>query len=141
MVVVPWKSRRRRQGEKTPYEDSIHKEGNRCRADRFDCTRRCRPDERVEALGVDEDALSAARESGQSLAEIAEANGGDIDAVIAILIEHKTDRIQTAVENGRLTQAEADEMIASLEERVTERVNAAPGERGQGRNGRHRGGN
>ena len=30
------------------------------------------------------------------------------------------------IENGRLTQAEADERLADLTERITERVNTAP---------------
>lgn len=93
----------------------------------------------TEALGVDEDALRAARDAGQSLADVAAAEGVPVADVVAAIVEAKTEKIQAKV-GDRLTQEEADERIAGLEERVTEGVNAARGERGEGHGKRgHRG--
>ena len=86
----------------------------------------------TEALGVGEEVLDAAREAGQSIADVAAANGADLDAVIAAIVDSKTAHIQEHVAAGDITQEEANEKIAGLAERVTERVNTAPGERGDG---------
>ncbi|NIR37390.1 MAG: hypothetical protein GWO22_15820, partial [Actinobacteria bacterium] len=40
------------------------------------------------------------------------------------------ERIQEAVENGRITQEQADEKLADLEQRITDRVNGEAPERG-----------
>lgn len=83
----------------------------------------------TETLGITEDELAAAREAGQSLADVATAQGVPVETLVAALVEAKTDQILEHVAAGDLTQDEADEKIAGLEERVTERVNAEPGER------------
>jgi hypothetical protein len=103
--------------------------------------REARKAERVavltEALGVGEEVLDAAREAGQSIADVAAANGADLDTVIDAIVENKTAHIQEHVAAGDITQDEANEKIAGLAERVTERVNTVPGERGdaEGRRG------
>lgn len=84
----------------------------------------------TDVLGVDIDALKAARDAGQSLADVAAAQDVPVADVVDAIVEAKTEQIQSKV-GDRLTQEKADEMIASLEERVTEFVNAAPGERGE----------
>ncbi|MEM7093117.1 MAG: hypothetical protein AAF567_08940 [Actinomycetota bacterium] len=86
----------------------------------------------TDALGVGEDVLQAAREAGQSIADVADANGVSVDSVVTALVDHKAAQIQARVDAGDLTQEEANEKIAGLAERVTERVNATPGERGDG---------
>ena len=89
----------------------------------------------TDALGVGEDVLQAAREAGQSIADVAADQGVAIETVVDAIVESKTAHIQEHVADGDLTQAEADERIAGLNERVTERVNATPGERGDGERG------
>lgn len=86
----------------------------------------------TDALGVGEDVLQAAREAGQSIADVATAQGVSVESVVAAIVENKTSHIQEHVAAGDLTQDEANEKIAGLAERVTERVNATPGERGDG---------
>ena len=119
-------------------------ERSELRAER-QANREARKAERVavltEALGVGEEVLDAAREAGQSIADVAAANGADIDTVIAAIVDNKTAHIQEHVDAGDITQEEANEKIAGLAERVTERVNSAPGERGdgEGRRGLNRG--
>ena len=83
----------------------------------------------AEALGMTEDELRTALEpDGTSLADVAEDQGVDVVTLVDALVQAQQDRIAQAVEDGRLTQEEADERLADLEERVTERVNSdAPG--------------
>ena len=91
----------------------------------------------AEALGMTEDELRTALEpDGTSLADVAEAEGVDVGTLVDALVEAQQERIAQAVEDGRLTQEEADERLADLEERVTERVNSAdPGPGGRGGHG------
>jgi hypothetical protein len=73
------------------------------------------------------EALSA---EGATLASVAEAQGVDVQVVIDALVDEAEEHLAQAVEDGRLTQEEADEKLAELEARITERVNsdeAGPG--------------
>ena len=89
----------------------------------------------TDALGVGEDVLQAARDAGQSIADVAADQGVAIETVVDAIVESQTAHIQEHVVAGGLTQAEANERIAGLAERVTERVNATPGEHGDGERG------
>jgi hypothetical protein len=75
-------------------------------------------DAMAEAIGIDVEDLHAALEDGQTPAEVAEANGVSradlVDAVVADI----TDHIQQAVEDGQLTQDEADERLADVEDQA-----------------------
>lgn len=74
-------------------------------------------------LGMTEDELKEALRSGDTLAEIAEANGVDPQTVIDTLVADAEAKLAEAVENDRLTQEEADEIAANLDERITNFVN------------------
>lgn len=52
---------------------------------------------------------------GQTLAEIAEANGLSVDDVVTEALAYTDDRLSVAVVSGRLTQEEADELLAEAE--------------------------
>jgi lambda repressor-like predicted transcriptional regulator len=91
------------------------------------------------ALGLSEDDLrSALQTEGTTLAQVAEDEGVAVDTLIAALVQAQEERIAQAVEDGRLSQEEADDRPADLEERIIERVNSADGGRGHGDG--HRGG-
>ncbi|PJF20788.1 MAG: hypothetical protein CUN56_14400 [Phototrophicales bacterium] len=62
-------------------------------------------------------------EPGSTMADVITANGGDVNAIIGILIAQATDQINEAVENERLTQERADELLAELETRLNEMMN------------------
>ncbi len=94
----------------------------------------------LEGLGLTMEQVQEGREAGQTLAETAEANGVDQNALVDALVEAAMERADAAVEDGRATQEEADERLVGIEERVTERVNSEPGERDGGRRGPGRGG-
>ncbi len=59
--------------------------------------------------------LRADLRGGQSLADIITSSGGSVDAVIAQAVAAETARITSAVSHGRLTQAQADKLIAALQ--------------------------
>lgn len=60
----------------------------------------------AEALGISEDELRAALEGGQSIAQVAEAEGVDVQAVIDALVADATTRLEEAITNlpDRMTE-------------------------------------
>ena len=80
-------------------------------------------DSLAELLGMDADALREALLSDSTLADVAADQGVDVEVVVEAIVDQKTERIEQAVEDGRLTEDEAAEKTADLEERVTTRVN------------------
>lgn len=73
-------------------------------------------------LGIERaDLVGALR--GQSLAEIIDANGGDIDQITADVIAAVTDRVNQAVADGNLLQERADQILAKLDETVVQALN------------------
>jgi hypothetical protein len=60
---------------------------------------------------------------GATLAEIITGQGGDVDAVIARVIEAVTERVNTAYEEGWVGPAFVEAVLEDLEERVTAAVN------------------
>lgn len=83
----------------------------------------------AEAIGIDAEDLRAALQDGQTPAEVAEDNGVSrddlVDAVVADIDEH----LDQAVEDGHLTEDEADERRADAEDRANAIVD---GERPEG---------
>lgn len=76
----------------------------------------------ADTLGITPEALRDALESGQTLQQVIEANGKTVAQVVdAAVAEHST-RLAEAVAAGDLTQAEADEKLATLEERLTQAI-------------------
>jgi hypothetical protein len=66
---------------------------------------------------------------GMTLAEVVEANGGDVQTVIDDAVSDATARINEAVTNDRLTQAQADELIANLNTLFTNAINGTARQR------------
>jgi polyhydroxyalkanoate synthesis regulator phasin len=67
----------------------------------------------AEQLGMTADELQAELEAGKTIAELAEEKGVDLDAA---RIEAMKERIQQAVEDGKMTQEQADWMLQGLEQ-------------------------
>jgi polyhydroxyalkanoate synthesis regulator phasin len=90
------------------------------------------------ALDMTEDELrTALQEDGATLAGIAEEQGVPVEDLVAALVEAAQERIAQAVEDGRISQEQADARLGDLEERITEWVNAdLPGHLGHGHGGR-----
>jgi hypothetical protein len=85
-------------------------------------------------IGVSEDDLRAALESGQSIADVATAHGVDPQAVIDALVADAQAKLADRVADGDLTQEQADEISADLAQHITDLVNHAglPGPGGRG---------
>ena len=83
----------------------------------------CNLDAAAEAIGIEEADLKAAIQSGDSIADVAAANGVDADAVIDAMVNAKAENIAEKVAEGRITQDEADVELAELEARITDQVN------------------
>jgi hypothetical protein len=69
-------------------------------------------------LGLTEEALHEQLHDGATLAEIAEDQGVDVDDLVTALVAAAEEDLAAAVEDGRLDQERADEIIATLEERI-----------------------
>lgn len=76
----------------------------------------------AEAIGIDVEDLRTQIRDGATVAEVAEANGVSSDAVVDAIVQAKLDRLAQAVEDGRLTQDEADEKALDIEDCVTTRL-------------------
>ena len=82
-----------------------------------------RLEELAATLGTTADELRTELQNGSSLADVAAANGVDVQVVIDQLVADATERIDDAIEDGKITADEAAERLDELEERVTDRVN------------------
>ncbi len=92
----------------------------------------------LEATGLDESAVYAALKDGSTLAELIEANGGDVDSAAAAMIAQATAEINARVEAGQVSQARADAMLGMIEVEITEGIHNSFDDfaDGKGRRGR-----
>ena len=79
--------------------------------------------ELAELVGTDSDGLKTALGEGKTLAEIAEANGVEVQTVVDALVEQTNERIDSAVEAGKLTEAEAETKRSEAATKIEEVVN------------------
>jgi len=87
---------------------------------------------KAEVLGLTVEELQDARDAGQRLNEIVEAQGMTMEEFHAEVQAAKIDQINQAIADGEMTQAEADAMI--------ERIENGCGRGGSGHGGPERGG-
>lgn len=73
--------------------------------------------------GLDVATIRTELQNGRSLAQIAAAHGSSGDALVQAVVDAAKTRLDRAVSNGRLTQAEADQMLTTIRERATTLVN------------------
>lgn len=78
-------------------------------------------------LGMSQAALEAELIDGKSLADVAKAEGKSVAGLVQALVADAKKRLDEAVDDGELTQAQADEIGEDLEERITEFVYREPG--------------
>jgi hypothetical protein len=74
-------------------------------------------------LGMSREEIQQERQEGSSLVKIAESKGFKAEEIINTILEAKKDRLQEAVEEGCLTQEQADERMELMEERIKEKIN------------------
>jgi hypothetical protein len=80
-------------------------------------------DAAADYLGLDESELRERLRDGNTLAEIAKAEGKPVDGLVRALVADAEERLDQAVSEGKLTRAQADELAKGLEERMTDLVN------------------
>lgn len=80
-------------------------------------------DEVVHQTGLTLREVNRALRDGQTLTQITTENGGDSALVVSRAVERVTRRVNTLVERGRLTQAQADGVLSGLAARFQEEMN------------------
>ncbi len=94
-------------------------------------------DAAAEAIGVTPEELRTELEAGKSIADIAQAKGVSVDAVIDALVADMKAHLDEEVASGEYTQAEADAKLAEFTTRVTEMVNTSGLPAPKGGHGKH----
>jgi hypothetical protein len=77
----------------------------------------------AEYLGMTQAQLEEALEDGKTLAQVAKDRGKTVDGLVDALVKGAEEKLQAAVEAGRLTEAEKGEMLEGLRDRLTDMVN------------------
>lgn len=74
-------------------------------------------------LGLTEAELRTELSEGKTLAEVAKEEGKTVDGLVAALLADEKKELAEAVSSGRLTRAQADEILENAEARYTDMVN------------------
>ena len=90
-------------------------------------------------LGLTESQLHEKLEGGTTLADVAKAQNKSVDGLKQAMVESAQKKLDQAVKDGQLTQAQADKMKADLKTRVDAIVNGTFPGRGERHEFRERG--
>ena len=74
-------------------------------------------------LGLTETELQTQLTAGKTLADVAKAHGKTVAGLVSALVADEKKELDAAVSAGRLTQAQADAMLANAGQRFTDLVN------------------
>jgi polyhydroxyalkanoate synthesis regulator phasin len=74
-------------------------------------------------LGITRAQLMTELRDGKSLAQVAQAHGKSADGLVNALLDQAEQKLDRAVKNGRMTEAEKKEMLSGLKKRITDLVN------------------
>lgn len=83
-------------------------------------------------LGLTEAELATELAGGKTLADVAKAKGKSVDGLVSALVADEKQELDAAVAAGRITKAQADEMLTNAKQRFDDMVNGTLPERGQG---------
>lgn len=78
-------------------------------------------------LGLTEAELHAKLESGKTLAEVAKDEGKSVDGLEKAITAELKSKLDAAVKAGRITQAQADEMLKQMTARLDDVINGTMG--------------
>jgi len=76
----------------------------------------------ADVLGTDAQSLGEQLRGGQTLADIAAANGVDTQSVVDTIVNGIETHIQEGIDSGRIDQTKADEILANAEARANDIV-------------------
>jgi len=82
-------------------------------------------------LGMSQSDL-VAELSDKTIAQVAQEKGVALDKIVDAFLAPRVTALQSAVEDGRLTQAQADQMLAIMKTHVTEQLSEAWTPQGSG---------
>jgi hypothetical protein len=74
-------------------------------------------------LGVDRQTVIDGLQNGQSLAQIAEANGKTADGLSSYINDQLKSKLDEAVANNRITQERADSILSNAQEHIDDVIN------------------
>jgi len=74
--------------------------------------------------GLTEEDVAAKRAAGQSIAQIAKDEGVSSDKVVDEALKVREQLLAEKVKDGTITQAQADQALATMKTRLTERVDS-----------------
>jgi len=86
----------------------------------------------AKVLGVEQTELVAELNTGKTIAQVAQANGVAVDKIVTAFVQPHVDWLNQAVEDGKITQAQADEYIATMKANITAKLSAPFAPRGNG---------
>ncbi|MGB0389559.1 MAG: hypothetical protein ACPGWR_32465, partial [Ardenticatenaceae bacterium] len=86
----------------------------------------------TQQLGMSGEELRAELEAGNSIADVAAAQGVALESIEDAILSQMSEKLAEKVANGDLTQEEADERLAQARERVNERLTEPGLPRGEG---------
>ncbi len=89
----------------------------------------------AEALGMSVDDLRTALEDGSSLAEVAEAQGVEVSVLVDAIVQQVQEHLAQGVEQGDISQEDADAWLANVREHAEDWVQRSPGDGWHGRGG------
>jgi hypothetical protein len=79
----------------------------------------------TDLLGMTAADIQAARQQGRSLSQIAADKDVGLETLVSTIVAQRKALLDTAVTAGRITQGQADLMLANMTSRITERVQDA----------------
>lgn len=79
-------------------------------------------DSAAEALGLEREELLAKLRDGETFAEIASAQGKSAEELVSALVDEAGERLERAVDAGRLTESQMAELLERLESRLEKLV-------------------
>ncbi len=86
----------------------------------------------AKVLGMEQTALVAELNAGKTIAEVAQAKGVALDQIVTAFVQPHVDWLNQAVKDGKITQAQADQYIATMKANVTAKLSAPFTPRGNG---------
>jgi hypothetical protein len=89
-------------------------------------------DTAADYLGLSRDQLFERVRGGQTLAQIAVAQGKSVGGLVDAMVAAAKQRLDQLVAEGKLTAAQRDQIVGQLEARITDLVNNGRGARGAG---------
>jgi polyhydroxyalkanoate synthesis regulator phasin len=89
-------------------------------------------DAAADLMKISREQLATELRSGKSLAQVASDHGVTRDQLKAALLGEAKTKLDEAVRNGRMTQAQADEAYAALQNRIDAMVDRVGGEKPEG---------